>query len=180
MTVELLKSPTEEDIIFCRQCTLNTVGKETTKLPTSEWLRKLIESEHSPIRELTFAFKLTIPYYVSVHFVRHHVGVNHYVQSQRNDRQNNYDRNKAPQDSMVSHIISMNLQAFVTMAHARLCTQADPTTRMIMEEMCRQAIEYMPELECVLVPKCAYRGGKCTEFKCCGLNKKYIDNVNDK
>ena len=49
-----------------------------------------------------------------------------------------------------------------------------------MEEMCRQAIEYMPELNGVLVPKCAYRGGKCTEFKCCGLNKKYIDNVNDK
>lgn len=170
--VELLKSPTEDDWLFCKTCTLNTVGKESTKLPTKEWMIKLIESEHSPLRELPFAFKLTIPYYVSNHLVRHHVAINHFVQSQRNDRQDNYDRNKAPQDATVSHIITMNLQSFVHLTHARLCRQADKTTRKVVEEMVRLALEYNPECKSVLVPKCEYRNWKCSEFHCCGYNKK--------
>lgn len=74
MKVELLKHPTEEDWFFCKQCTLNTVGKSTTTLPTDEWKVKLLKSEHSPIRTLCFAFKLEIPYWVSVHLVRHKIG----------------------------------------------------------------------------------------------------------
>ena len=96
--VEILKYPTADDWLLCKQCTLNTVGKNTTKLPTDEWKHKLLLSEHSPIRTLNFCIKMIIPYYVSVHFCRHFTGVTHFVQSQRNDRQNNYDRTKAPQD----------------------------------------------------------------------------------
>ena len=172
--VELLKHPTEQDWLFCKTCTLNTVGKSSTTLPKDEWMVKLVESEHSPLRELPYAFKLTIPYYVSTHLVRHHVGVNHYVQSQRNDRQSNYDRNKAPQDAMVNHIISMNAQSFVHMAHARLCYQAEDLTRWVVHEMVRLAIETNPEMKSVLVPKCQYRNGICTEFNCCGYNNKFL------
>ncbi len=32
--VEILKHPTEEDWMLCKKCTLNTVGKDSTKLPT--------------------------------------------------------------------------------------------------------------------------------------------------
>ena len=176
--VELLKHPTSYDWSFCKTCTLNTVGKNSTKLPKEEWMVKLMESEHSPLRELPYAFKLIIPYYVSVHLVRHHVGVNHYVQSQRNDRQDQYDRTKAPQDAMVSHIITMNAQSFVHLAHARLCYQADVTTRKVVEEMVRLAIENNSEMKSVLVPRCQYRNGKCTEFNCCGYNKKFLTSAN--
>ena len=171
--VEILKRPTEEDWMWCKTCTLNTVGKTSVKMPTDEWKVKLIEAEHSPLRELWFGIKMTIPSYVSVHFVRHHVGVNHYVQSQRNDRQTNYDRTKAPQDAMVSHIMSINVQQLVFMSHKRLCGQADGYTRRVMQEIVRQIIEICPEYKSVLVPLCGYRNGKCTEFDCCGLNKKY-------
>ena len=74
MKVEMIKHPTDIDWIFCRQCTLNTVGKTTTYLPSMEWKEKLIKSEHSPIRTLWFGFKLEIPYWVSVHLVRHKIG----------------------------------------------------------------------------------------------------------
>lgn len=60
--IELLKHPTDEDWLFCKTCTLNTVGKTSTVLPKDEWMVKLAESEHSPLRELPYAFKLTIPY----------------------------------------------------------------------------------------------------------------------
>ena len=176
--VELLKHPTEQDWLFCKTCTLNTVGKSSTVLPKDEWMVKLVESEHSPLRELPYAFRLTIPYYVSTHLVRHHVGFSHYVQSQRNDRQSNYDRTKAPQDAMVSHIITMNAQSFVHLAHARLCYQAEDLTRWVVTEMVRLANETNPEMKNVLVPKCQYRNGKCTEFNCCGYNKKFLTSNN--
>ena len=172
--VELLKHPTEQDWLFCKTCTLNTVGKSSTTLPKDEWMVKLVESEHSPLRELPYAFKLTIPYYVSTHLVRHHVGFSHYVQSQRNDRQSDYDRTKAPQDSMVSHIITMNAQSFVHLAHARLCYQAEDLTRWVVHEMVRLANETNPEMKSVLVSKCEYRNGACNEFNCCGYNNKFL------
>lgn len=171
--VEILKHPTEDDWMLCKQCTLNTVGKSSTKLPTDEWKHKLLMSEHSPIRTLNFLIKMQIPYYVSVHFSRHFIGVTHFVQSQRNDRQDNYDRTKAPQDSPVSHMMYINAQELMFMARRRLCMQADPFTRRVMNEICRQVVDINPEFAGTLEPMCFYRGGRCTEFNCCGLNKKY-------
>lgn len=174
MTVEILKHPTEQDWAWCKTCTLNTVGKKSISAPTDEWKKKLIEAEHSPLRELWFGIKMEIPYFVSVHFVRHHIGVNHYVQTQRNDRQDNYDRNKAPQDAMVSHIMSVNAQELVFMAHKRLCGQASPETRAVMQEIVKKVLEVNPEFKDVLVPLCGYRNSICTEFNCCGYNKKFL------
>lgn len=174
ISVEIIKHPTDEDWMWCKTCTLNTVGKKVVNAPTDDWKKKLIASEHSPIRELWFGIKMTIPYWVSVHFVRHHIGVNHYVQSQRNDRQSNYDRTVAPQGEMVSHIMSINAQELIFMAHKRLCHQASPETQQVMEEICRQVIKTNPEFEGYLEPLCAYRNGKCTEFNCCGFNKNFI------
>ena len=119
--VEILKCPTDEDWMWCKTCTLNTVGKTSAKFPTAEWKHKILEAGHSPIRELWFGIKMQIPYFVSVHFVRHHIGVNHYVQTQRNDRQGNYDRTKATQDTIVSHIMSINAQELIFMSHKRWC-----------------------------------------------------------
>lgn len=170
--VELLKYPSQQDWQWVKTCTLNTVGKTSTTLPTEEWKKKLIESEHSPLRELWFGIKMEIPYWVSVHFVRHHIGVNHYVQTQRNDRQDNYDRTKAPQGEIVSHIMSVNAQELVHISHKRLCMQASPETREVMQEICRQVIEVCPQMKSVLVPLCKYRNGKCTEFFPCN---KYHD-----
>lgn len=64
-------------------------------MPSDEWKRRILDAGHSPIRTLMFTVRMEIPYYVSVHFVRHKVGVEHYVRSQRNDRQSDYDRTKA-------------------------------------------------------------------------------------
>ena len=114
---------------------------------------------------------MEIPYWISVHFVRHHIGVNHYVQTQRNDRQDKYDREKAPQGEIVSHIMSVNAQELVFMAHKRLCKQASPETREVMRRICELVIEVCPQRESVLVPLCKYRNGKCTEFFPCIIDE---------
>ena len=170
--VELLKYPTQKDWEWVKTCTLNTVGKKSLTAPTDEWKKKLVLAEHSPLRELWFGIRMEIPYYVSVHFVRHHIGVNHYIQSQRNDRQTNYDRTEAPQGAPVSHIMSVNAQELVFMSHKRLCRQADKFTRAVMIEIVRQVVEIAPELKEVLVPLCEYRNKYCTEFYPCGKTNK--------
>lgn len=169
MKVKLLKYPTSLDLAWARMCTLNTVGKESTKAPTEEWLKKLIEAEHSPMRELWFGIKMEIPYWVSVHFVRHHIGVNHYIQTQRSDR-TGVNRDDKPQGEIVSHIMSVNAQELVFMAHKRLCKQASPETREVMKMIVEEVIRVAPYMKDVLVPLCVYRNGKCTEMFPCKNN----------
>lgn len=168
MKVELLKYPNADDLMWMKTCTLNTVGKVAAKEPTEEWVEKIVLAEHSPISELWFGFRLTIPYWLSTHIVRHKIGVNHYVQSQRNDRQSKYDRTKAPQGQEVTHIVSVNAMEFIHMAHKRLCMQASKETREVMQMMVDEVIKVAPYMKEVLVPLCEYRNGKCTEMFPCG------------
>ena len=166
MTVTLVSSPTSADLLWCKQCALGTMGKESDTLPSTEWLHRILEARHSPIRELEFRFVLEVPYWVSVHLVRHHVGFNAYVQSQRNDRQNKYDRAKATQDTPVTMRISLNAEALMNLANKRLCMKASPETREVVREMCKQVEACCPEFRGLLVPACEY--GRCHEMQPCG------------
>lgn len=173
MKIEILKSPTDEDWMLCKQVTLVTVGKEAKQPPTEEWKRRILKAGHSPIRTLQFCFRLSnIPYWVSTHLCRH-VHATPFVKTQRNDRQNNYDRNQAPQNAPVDMCWYMNAEELITIAHKRLCKQASPETRAIIEVICRKVCETNPEFSELLVPLCYYRNGECTEFNPCGYNKTY-------
>lgn len=97
MNVILTRYPTEEDYLEAKECALVTIGKNQVGQPPDEaWLHRMADAGHSPMRELTFKFLITeLPYWVSNELCRHHVGVEKYVKSQRNDRQYGYkvDRN---------------------------------------------------------------------------------------
>ena len=174
-SVEILKHPTEEDWMLCKQCTLMTVNKHTCSAASDEWKVKLLESGHSPIRTLQFCFKITdLPYWISVHLARH-VHSTPFVSTQRNDRQDKYDRKQAPQDAPVNMCWYMNAEELINVAHKRLCYQASVETRQVVEEICKQVISLNPEFKSVLVPNCYYRGGVCTEFYPCGYNATYQD-----
>lgn len=169
MRVTLVGYPKEEDLLWMKECTLVTVGKEPATVPTTEWLHKMLEARHSPIRELWYRFRLDdIPYYVSVHLVRHHVDFHPYVKSQRNDRQNEYDRRSAPQDAPVSMCLSLNAESLMNLANKRLCAQASEETRQVVQMMCMLVQQQCPEFEGLLVPMCEYHGGKCHEIFPCG------------
>ena len=173
MNVTILKHPTDEDWMLCKRCALVTVGKEPITPPTYEWKHKILAARHSPIRTLEFCFLLEdIPYYVSTHLVRH-VHAQPFVRSQRNDRQDNYDRNEAPQNAPVNMIWYMNAEELMIIANKRLCGQADTMTRELVRQICDEVTKVNPEFSNLLVPMCGYRGGKCDEFNCCGLNEVY-------
>lgn len=175
MKIELLKHPTEEDWMLCKKCTLVTVSKDSETPPSDDWKAKLLRANHSPIRTLQFCFRLTdIPYWVSVHLVRH-VHAVPFVSTQRNDRQDKYDRYSAPQGAPVSMCWYMNAEELITIAHKRLCRQASKETREVVRQMCDLVLQTNPEFAGLFVPNCVYRGGLCDEFKCCGLNQQYID-----
>lgn len=170
MKVFLREWPTATDWLEVYSRALFTEGKEPKHPPSRAWKEKILKARHSPIRRLTFAFEVECPYWVSVHLVRHHVGVNFFVRSQRNDRQDEYDRNAARQDAPVKMIIDINAEALITLANKRLCGKASAETREVVAAMCKCVVERLPEFEAELVPMCVYHGGVCHEMRPCGRN----------
>lgn len=174
--VDVLRHPTDEDWERCKMLAMNTIGREWSGTVSDTWKHKILKSGHSPIRTLMFTIRMEIPYWVSVHFCRHKYGVEHYVTSQRNDRQDSYDRNNAPQDAMVTHVMDINAQELIQIARMRLCGQASEETRRAMYEVCKAVLRENPEFRPFLVPKCRVGelGFYCNEFRPCGNPGKYI------
>lgn len=167
MKVELIEHPYESDWMEVKRRALVTIGRDAITPPSEEWKRSILKARHSPIRRLNFSFLIECPYWVSVHLVRHHVGVTPYVKSQRNDRQNDYDRTKAPQDAPVVMILDMNAEALITIANKRLCNQASEETRHLVQMMCHLVANACPEFKDELVPMCVRNGGVCHEMHPC-------------
>lgn len=170
MLVKLNEYPSARDWMAVKERALVTVGKRAVTEPSEKWKMDMLECRHSPIRRLWFSFYIECPYWVSVHLCRH-IHSQPYVRSQRNDRQDTYDRTKAPQDAPVAMIWDMNAEELMVIANKRLCTQAAAETRAVVEEMCRLVVEVLPEFAGVLVPMCDYHGGTCHEMKPCGRCK---------
>ena len=165
--VELIGHPTGADWLECKRRALVTIGKQPVNLPDSDWKHRILEARHSPIRYLRYSFYIECPSWVSVHLCRH-THAQPYVKSQRNDRQHDYDRNKAPQDSPVSMIYDVNAEELMVIANKRLCSQASSETRQLVRDMCALAEAVTPELHGLLVPMCDYHGGVCHEMYPCG------------
>lgn len=129
----------------------------------------MLQAQHSPIRCLQFVIQITdIPYWVVMHLTRHKIGVEHFVQSQRNDRQNKYNRNAARQDTPVNYTFMANAEALINISHRRLCYKAADETRCAWEQVVEAILAVNPEFSDVLIPMCEYRGGVCYEMHGCG------------
>lgn len=164
MKISVIEAPADLDWAEVKRRALVTVGKNAIYAPTAEWKRSILSARHSPIRYLRFSFLIEgVPSWVSVHLCRH-VHAQPYVRSQRNDRQNGYDRNKAPQDVPVDMIWDMNAEELMVIANKRLCRMAAKETREVVKEMCKKVVAVCPEFEPFLVPMCEYNSGVCHEM----------------
>lgn len=169
--ISLIESPSEEDWMEVKRRALVTIGKKPVNPPTSEWKHEILEARHSPIRRLRYSFYLkNIPYWVAMH-IRTHVHdcpngdeFQPYIKSQRDDRQNEYERGKAPQEAPVSMILDMSAEQIQNFANKRLCKMTAEETRLVVSQMCELAEEATPELTGLLVPMCVYCGGVCHEM----------------
>lgn len=172
MNIKLIESPTEKDWLEVKRRALVTVGMSPKNAPTDEWKHSILEARHSPIRRLHFSFYLEgIPSWVSVHLVRH-VHAQPYVKTQRNDRQDKFDRGEAPQNTPVNMIWDMNAEELMIIANKRLCMQASAETRAVVREMCKLVEASYPEFKGLLVPICEYQGYICHEMYPCGRYQK--------
>ena len=151
-----------------KDAAMNTIGNENGKYPSPKWKRKILLAEHSPIRLIELTIRLRdIPYWVSVHLVRHKIGIEHFVSTQRTDR-TGIKRDELPQNAPVDHTIRVNAQALIAISRKRLCSQASPETRAVWKAVIEAVRKVEPELASVCVPECVYRGF-CPEMKSCGF-----------
>ena len=173
MAVEIIVHPTDEDWRLCKLAALNTVGKTAVRtMPDDEWKHKMLRARHSPIRTLMFMIRVNpVESWVATHFARH-VHLTPFIQTQRNDRQDAYDRRKAPQDAPVSMMLWLNAEELMTVANKRLCGCASPETRAVARDICAAVIEVNPEFSPFLVPFCLEYG--CHEFDPCGDATSYL------
>ena len=153
-----------------RDAARNTVSKKALgpgKEVTEQFKRKMLMSEHSPIRLLQFLVLVeNLPSWVSVHLVRHGAGVEPFVSTQRDDRTGSVPRGDLPQGAPVRHMMAVNAQALINIARKRECFQASPETTFTVRRIQRLMREIgEPELADVMVPECVYRGF-CPEEPC--------------
>ncbi len=150
-----------------KNAAMNTIGKDQGQYPTSRWKKQLILSEHSPARLLEFDWKWAdLPSWVSVHFVRHKTGIEHFVSTQRSDR-TGINRDERPQGAPVTHQVHANAQALIYISRKRLCSAASLETRQAWQLVKDEVAKTEPELASCMVRECVYRGF-CPEMKGCG------------
>lgn len=166
-----IKGDWEEVVSDCRA----TVGKPPLgHEPSTEFKRKILISEHSPIRDISVNWKWhNIKSWVATHWVRHKWEC--FVKTQRTDR-TGIDRDKLPQDAPVDFTGDANAQALIDTMRKRLCHTAAPETREYAEDFKRALRAIEPELSDVLVPNCCYRGF-CPEMQSCGMWENIAKNL---
>jgi hypothetical protein len=145
---------------------------------SSSWKMRMLMSEHSPIRKMFVCWKwVNLPYWVSVHFVRHKIGIEHFVSTQRSDR-TGVNREVATQDAPVEHECIANFQTMINISRKRLCFKASQETREAWQGVLDEVKKVEPELVHCCVPDCVYRG-RCKEFSTCGydVTQHFKDSV---
>ena len=137
--------------------------------PSIKWKKKIIKAEHSPLRCLMFNIDFyDIPYYVSVHLVRH-VHSQPFVSTSRPD----IDGHQPPREEQrktdpVNMRLFLNAQEIINISKVRLCNKAEAKTKIIWRQVIEELRKIEPELANACVPNCLSKS-YCPEFKSCGF-----------
>ena len=152
-----------------------TDNKDFTENEATEvFKKKLLISEHSPIRLLEFDWSWkSIYYWVSTEWSRHRF--EKFISTQRDDRLiDETPRGKKPQDALVNFDGYANMQNLIDAWRKRLCFTATKEARELAEDFKITLHKTNPLESDVLVPHCIYRMG-CSEFKTCEYIKRFLN-----
>lgn len=151
------------DINAAHKAIRSTIGKEGLLKAT---LFDIYSWEHSITRTQVFWVEMKdVPTFVSVHLVRHKIGVEHFVYSNRIDRGGKGNENRY---TPVTHSMLINAEALIKIARARLCFKASKETRQIVFGI-REKMKTIDEaLYHHMLPNCFHQGLICKEPKPCG------------
>lgn len=136
-------------------------------MPSDKWKRTMMFAPHSPIRALQFFIQVQCPYFVQGHITRHKAGIEFFCGSQRNDRQDKYDRRAARQDTPVLMGMLVNADALRQISRRRLCHKADPDTRKVWLAVVNAISKIDPIVAEACRAECWWNGGRCFEPKSC-------------
>lgn len=144
------------------------------KEPSDDFKRKMLLSEHSPIRCVQYSFIMRgVPYFVMVHLCRHKFGVEWFVSTSRPDiTGSNISRHEMRQDDLVDVMCVCNAQALINISRKRLCNKASKETIQAWYDVVQAVRKVDPIVADFCKPNCVYRN-ECTEPDTCG----YFDFV---
>lgn len=156
------------DVVNAARTTIHKEERDPVKEVTTTWKTRMLLAEHSPIRLISVNWTFEeLPSWVSVHLVRHKIGIEHFVATQRPDRVcDATPRHLLPQTAPVTHRCVANFQAIINISRKRLCMQASEETRNAWSLFLEAVKPQEPELYNVCVPDCLYRGA-CFEYVRC-------------
>lgn len=161
-----------------------TVGKPPIDHePSDSFKKKILLAEHSPIRLLEYDWTWEdIKQWVTTHIVRHHIGCEKFVHSQREDRRElSVPRDELPQGALNDMDMTANAQAIINISRKRLCSCASKETREAWKAFLDELKKVDPILASKSVRECVYRGF-CPEFdRCCGYvnTKAYKEELEE-
>lgn len=157
---------------------MTTISKKAgDKEPSTEWKRKLLLCEHSPIRRGIISWKWEeIPYAMSTHFARHHAGCEKFIGTERSDR-TGIPREERNQMNPVPMEMDANIQSIINISKKRLCTCADITTRQYWQSVIDAIEQYDKDVAWACVPEGIYRGGCPEGFSNCTLCNDIIKSM---
>ena len=159
-----------------------TDNKDFTEKDVSDtFKKKLLISEHSPIRLLEFDWSWkSIYYWVSTEWSRHKF--EKFVSTQRDDRLiDEIPRGNKPQNALVNFDGYANMQNLIDAWRKRLCYSATKEARELANDFKIELHKTNKFESDVLVPNCIYRMG-CPEFKSCGYLQGFLNwcKINNK
>lgn len=161
------------DWLAIKDACMQTISKQAKNTPPNEWRRKLLISQHSPIRRGVVSWKwASIPFYSMGHYVRHHSGCTPYVSTSRSDR-TDVPRESRPQTQCVSMQMDANIQSLIDISQKRLCSQSDKVTREYMESLKDEIAKYDEDVAWALAPSGIYKCGCPEKFGNC----QYCTNI---
>ena len=184
MEIQITKVTSWTDVLNAARFTQRKAPLD--KEPSDDFKRKIIKAEHSPLRCLMFNIDFyDIPYYVSVHLVRH-IHAQPFVSTSRPDIDGNMQpRSKQKKMDPVNMRLFLNAQEIINISKVRLCTHAEVETRKVWLKVVKKLFKIEPILAGACVPSCIYRG-LCPEMKSCKYNSsiafrkdynRYINNL---
>ena len=154
-----------------------TRGKDMYKKrkPSVDTWYKMLLSSHSSARSVRYRIYIeNIPYYIHVHYVRHHEGFEPHVFSQRDDDcvLEVSNRNDKSQDALIQMLADVNPMSILHLARERLCYKAHRVAQQVMEKLkCALIYEgdaYDRVLGNLMMRKCSWWRGYCNEPQPCG------------
>lgn len=155
----------------------STTGKDMYKkqFPKLKTWYKMLLSPHSSSRAVKYRVYIEdIPYYAHVYLIRHSIGFEPHVFSQRDDYGvlEKTDRDERPQGFPVPMLFDANAQAILNIAQKRLCYKSHRVVQEVMEKLkCSLVYEgdvYDRLLGNLMQRPCSWWKGYCPEPKPCG------------